>query len=162
MIVAVRQVSISPETKTKAESDAGKIIDQAIRDQMHGLETSQTVGALFAQFMSEFHSVISECSVEDWDGSGATALNPSTIDAAWRFAQVVPLGIRKPSVGAEPDGHITFEWHTSAERTLSISVDRWANLHYSALLGPDRHYGTESFVCNVPTRLLDLIYQAVA
>jgi hypothetical protein len=104
MIVAVRQVSISPETKTKAESDAGKIIDQAIRDQMHGLETSQTVGALFAQFMSEFHSVISECSVEDWDGSGATALNPSTIDAAWRFAQVVPLGIRKPSVGAEPDG----------------------------------------------------------
>jgi hypothetical protein len=161
MIVAGSQVSISPETKTKAESDAGRIIDQAIRDQMHDLETSQTVGGLFSQFMAEFESVIRECLTEDWDGNGSIGLNAATIDAARRFANVVPLGVRKPSVGAEPDGHITFEWHTSPEKTLSVSIDEWANLHYSALLGPDRHYGTESFVCNVPARLLDLIYQVV-
>jgi hypothetical protein len=162
MIVSGSQTALSPETKTRAESDAGRVIDEAIQHQMDGLKTSNTVGGPFSKFEAEFLSVVNECLSEDWDGNGAIGLGLATIDAAWRFAKVVPLGIRQPSVGAEPDGHITFEWHTSPEKTLSVSLDKSANVHYSALLGQDRHYGTESFVSNVPARLLDLIYQVAA
>jgi len=162
MIVAGSQVSFSPETKTKGESEAALFIDQASRDQLRDLEKSETIGGVFSQFAAEFESVVMECSTEGWDGYGAMSLNRGTISAAWRFAQVIPLGMYKPSVGAEPDGHITFEWYAGPERTLSVSVDSLANLHYSVLLGPDRHYGTESFVGVVPARLLELIYQVIA
>jgi hypothetical protein len=161
MIVAGSQVSFSPETKTKAESDAARVIDQASRDRMRELQKSETVGGVYSQFMAEFDSVVRECMVENWDGYGAMILTPSTMSAAWRFAQVIPLGICKPSVGAEPDGHITFEWHVSPEKTLSVSVDGLANLHYAVLLGPAQHYGTESFVGVVPALLLELIYQVI-
>jgi len=129
---------------------------------MRDLEKTETVGGVFSQFVTEFKSVVEECLTEGWDGYGAMSLNPGTISAAWRFAQVIPLGLYKPSIGAEPDGHITFEWYTGPEKTLSVSMDSLANLHYSALLGPDRHYGTESFVGVVPVRLLELMYQVIA
>jgi hypothetical protein len=159
MIVSGSHVTVSPETKTIAQSDAGRVIDKAIQDQMDDLKKSHTVGGAFSRFEAEFVSVVRECLVEDWDGYGAISLDLATIDAAWRFANVIPLGIQQPSVGAEPDGHITFEWHAGPEKTLSVSIDKWANVHYSALLGADRVFGTESFVRNIPARLLDLIYQ---
>ncbi|MFH0937823.1 MAG: hypothetical protein V1899_00835 [Planctomycetota bacterium] len=64
-----------------------------------------------------------------------------------------------PSVGAEPDGHVTLEWHHSSRRTLSVSVSPDGELHYAALFGASKVYGTEPFFGNVPKSILDLISQ---
>jgi hypothetical protein len=71
----------------------------------------------------------------------------------------MPLGFPNPSVGAEPDGHLTFEWHRSSRRTLSISVSPEGKLHYAALLDSSKAYGTESFLGTVPKIILDLIHR---
>jgi hypothetical protein len=162
MIISDKPLVFSPDNKTQGESDAARFIDQANRDQIRDLERTETLGGAAAQFADEFASTISGCRIEGWDGYGAMAVNDETISTAWRFAQVIPLGICRPSIGAEPDGHITFEWYSKPDKTLSVSVDGFGNLHYSALLGPECHYGTESFVGLVPFRILELIYQVIA
>jgi hypothetical protein len=161
MILAGSQVSFSPEIKTQAESDVARMIDQSSRDLILEFKKSETVGGVYSQFATEFESVVEECTVENWDGYGAVSLSPDAISAATRFAEVIPLGLSKPSVGAEPDGNMTFEWYVSPDKTLSVSIDRVANLHYSALLGTDQHYGTVSFVGVLPAAVLELIYQVL-
>lgn len=162
MTILTSPVSFSPETKTRGESDAARFIDQASREQIRDLKRTETLGAVASQFADEFASTVKECRIEGWDGYGAMPVNNATISTAWRFAQIIPLGICRPSIGAEADGHITFEWYSKPDRTLSVSVDSFGNLHYSALLGPACHYGTESFVGLVPFTILELIYQVIA
>jgi hypothetical protein len=108
---------------------------------------------------NELIDVILECSKLNWNGYDARPIKPNAIQDAFRLAQVIPLGIPAPSIGAEPDGDITFEWYSAPRKTLSVSVDDCGNLHYAALLGPDSVYGTEAFVGVLPKRILDLIYQ---
>lgn len=62
-----------------------------------------------------------------------------------------------PSIGAEPDGALTFEWYRSARQTLSVSVHGSRVLHYAALLGTERICGTEAFRARMPLALRDLI-----
>jgi hypothetical protein len=67
------------------------------------------------------------------------------------------VGGPAPSIGAEPDGHITVEWYRSPQRTLSVSVSPNRALHYAALLGKERICGTERFGARMPQALSDLI-----
>jgi hypothetical protein len=68
-----------------------------------------------------------------------------------------------PSVGAEPDGHLTLEWYQSPKRVLSVSVGPAGELNYAALLGEtSRRTGTEIFQNRVPADLLQLIHQVFA
>ena len=67
-----------------------------------------------------------------------------------------------PSVGAEPDGQITFEWYQSQRRILSVSVSQEGDLHYAALLGYSRRYGTEPFFGEIPADILKLVHRAVS
>ena len=62
-----------------------------------------------------------------------------------------------PSIGTEPDGHITVEWYRSPQRTLSVSISPDGELHYAALLGAERICGTETFRARMPQVLSDLI-----
>jgi len=56
------------------------------------------------------------------------------------------IGVSAANVGAESDGHITFEWYTSPRHILSISVSPDGKLHYAALIGSRKAYGTEDFL----------------
>ena len=95
----------------------------------------------------------------NWDGYNALAVTVDSYQFAERFLRSLPLGIQLPSVGAEPDGQITFEWCSGVRRCLSISFDPNGDLHYAALTGPGNRCGTEPFVDNVPDVILDLIRQ---
>jgi len=163
MIQAGSRVSTLAITRTKAESTDAKAVDEANNQQFKTFAGTQTVGSAFYEFAEEFWNVVNACSSRNWDGFGATGLSSDTVYTAWRVGQVIPFGLFRPSVGAEPDGQITLEWHVAPRRTLSVSVDGAGNLHYAALLGSDRKaFGTESFVGVVPDRILDLIYSIIA
>ncbi len=93
----------------------------------------------------------------NWDGYGAEPLRMETVQKARRFLDSLPLGFPAPTLGAEPDGQITLEWYQSQRRTLSISVSPEGDLHYAALLGHNKAYGTESFSGEIPKRILELV-----
>ena len=107
----------------------------------------------------ELADVWEECSQPDWDGYGAFPVTWDSYNLAVQFLRSLPLGAPLPSIGAEPDGHVTLDWGRSPRRQLSISCGPDGDLHYAALIGPGRRCGTEPFVGEIPEAILDLIQQ---
>ena len=110
----------------------------------------------------ELANVWEECREPNWDGYDALPVTWETHNNVERFLLALPFGIPTPSIGAEPDGHITLEWHHSRRRTLSVSISPNDELHYAALLGPGRTCGTEPFFGEIPKAILDLIGRVYA
>jgi hypothetical protein len=105
----------------------------------------------------ELLKTFEECRQPNWDGYGAQSVREETYDLAHQFLTALPLSTPMPSIGAEPDGHITVEWYRSPQRTLSVSISPDGELHYAALLGAERICGTETFRARMPQVLSDLI-----
>ena len=103
-----------------------------------------------------------ECSAPNWDGQGAAPVAQETYRIAYQFSEALPLGTPAPSVGVEPDGQLTLEWYCSPRRTLSVSISPEGDLHYAALLGPSKTYGTEPFFGSVPKPIIELISRVMA
>ena len=114
------------------------------------LDRSQDV---FEELLKTFE----ECREPNWDGYGAQSVREETYHLAHQFLAALSLRTPVPSIGAEPDGHITAEWHRSPQRTLSVSISSDGDLHYAALLGAERICGTETFRARMPQVLSDLI-----
>jgi hypothetical protein len=145
---------------TGGTSESARFIEEQEREGRNQLPKSAGGMDLpLDSVQNELIDVILECSKPNWNGYIARPIKRNAIRDAFRLVQVIPLGIPGPSIGADPDGDITFEWHSAPRKTLSISVDDCGNLHYAALLGPDSAFGTEAFVGILPKRILDLIYQ---
>jgi hypothetical protein len=102
-------------------------------------------------------ALFDRCTQSDWDGHGASAVHQRTYYHAYKLLESLPAGIPIPEFGAEPDGQITFDWHRSARRTLSVSVSPDGDLHFAALIGTNRNYGTEAFWDELPQPILELI-----
>jgi hypothetical protein len=104
-----------------------------------------------------------DCANEGWDGHGAMPVTLETYRAAYRFAESLPASAPSPSVGAEPDGHLTLEWYRNPSRVLSLSIGPEGELSYAALLGEtSRRTGSERFEQEVPRDLLHLIDEVFA
>jgi len=114
------------------------------------------------EVLKELCAVAQECGTRNWDGYGAEPVSEDAYKLARRFLEALPPGTPGPSIGAEPDGHMTMEWHRSPHHTLSVSVSPEGDLHYSALVGPNKAYGTEAFSGEVPKVILDLIRRVPA
>lgn len=113
-------------------------------------------------FFDELFETVEECREPNWDGYGAQPVRDETYRFAYEFLTALPLDTPAPSVGAEPDGHLTVEWYRSPEETLSVSITADGNLHFAALLGLTKAYGTEPFVGEVPKMISDLIHRVRA
>lgn len=107
--------------------------------------------------MEALAGVFDQCRRPDWDGHGAAAIDQTTYIQAYRLLENLPETLVMPTVGAEPDGQITLEWHRSPQRTLSVSVSPDGDLHYAALHGSSRTHGTEPFLGELPDLLWQLI-----
>jgi hypothetical protein len=137
-------------------SDAARYIDKATRDCQRYLRTSKVLRDADA-VNDELATVYEDCRNPNWDGFQAMAVKQDTFQNAYVLLESLPIGIPTPSIGAEPDGHLTVEWHRSANRTLSVSVDAEGNLHYAALIGPNQRFGKEAFFGETPNVILELI-----
>ncbi len=115
-----------------------------------------------AEVIDELSGVAKHCSVANWDGYGAVPVAEQTYEQARSFLDALPSGTPVPSVGVEPDGHLTLEWYRSPRRLLSVSVTPEGDLHYAALIGPAKAYGTEPFLGEAPQPIPDLIRRIAA
>jgi hypothetical protein len=100
-----------------------------------------------------------ECKIPNWDGYDAFPVKAETLNYAYAFIQALPLGFPLPSVGAEPDGHLTLDWYRDPHWTISVSVSPEGVLYYAALLGNSDPRGSEPFSGEIPKRLLRLIQE---
>jgi hypothetical protein len=141
-------------TDMTAGGPYSELIERAVRIPRNALRES-TLG--HQEALEELASVCEQCRDPDWDGFGALAIEPATFTAAYMLIDSLPLGFLRPSIGAEPDGHITLEWRRSPRRVLSVSVDLDGFLHYAGLFGSNRRYGSLAFFSTAPDELLQLV-----
>jgi hypothetical protein len=110
----------------------------------------------------ELLKTFEECREPNWDGYGAHAVREETHSLARQFLAALSVSTPAPSIGAEPDGHITVEWYRTVQQTLSVNISPDGELHYAALLGPAKTCGTEPFTGAVPEVVADLIHRFTA
>lgn len=144
---------------TRGASDEALFIARESEEGRRRLRETHSLGLGADRSLEELFLVARQCRVPNWDGYGAPPIAPETLTHACRFLGSLPPGIPAPSIGAEPDGHVTFEWHRSPRWTLSVSISPEGDLHYAALLGSSKVYGTEPFFGETPSRILELIRQ---
>lgn len=141
---------------TQGFSDAAQYVEEEVQHQRRRLNEANLFG-IEATLREELGEVWEQCRDPNWDGFEAIAVTNDTLRGAYQLLESLPLGTPSPSVGAEPDGSLTLEWHRSPRRTLSLSMSPDGDLHYAALVGPNRVYGTEAFFGEIPESILALI-----
>lgn len=141
---------------TPGFSNAARYVDESTRRGRRHLHQSNVFG-IGSDLLEELATVWEACRKPNWDGFEALAVSQETLRQAYLFLEALPLGFPAPSIGAEPDGDLTFEWHHFRRRTLSVSVGAEGNLHFAGLFGPNRTFGTEAFFGDIPEGVLALI-----
>ncbi len=144
---------------TSATSETAQYIDEQSNEGRRRMQSAYSLGFGVMGDFDELYKMVKQCSVENWDGYGAAPVTFETFRQAINVLEALPLGTIAPTVGAEPDGHITLEWYKSPRHTLSVSISPEGELHYAALLGHKKRYGTESFWGEVPNVIMDIIRQ---
>ena len=145
-------------THDNGDSQTAGFIRHRIADCSRQLQKSAVFG-IESVIRGELAEVWEECSLPNWDGYNSLPVTWDSFHFAEQFLRSLPLGTAAPSVGAEPDGQITFDWGRAPRRRLSVSVSADGDLHYAALLGPGRTCGTEPFFGEIPPTILHLIRQ---
>ncbi len=120
-----------------------------------------TFGYSQNKMIIQLDEIFSEFSSEGWDGYGAAPVTSETLLNARNLINCLPNNIPSPEIGAEPDGHVTLEWYRNPRRIVSVSVSPEGNLHYAALIGASRYFGTEPFLGEIPLIIRDLINKVV-
>lgn len=123
------------------------------------LQTAISIGLGKENIFNKILHIADDCAVAGWDGDNAKPVIDATLMKAASFLKALPLGTEAPTASAEPDGSLSFEWYRSARKLMSISIGRDCFLHYAALIGERKAYGTEPFLGSVPEVIIDLISQ---
>jgi hypothetical protein len=152
---------MSIASTTPGFSATAHYVEEAADEGFRPLQESTALG-IESVVCHELASVWEECRNPNWDGYGALPVTRETLRNAYCLLESLPLGFPAPSIGAEPDGHLTLEWHCSSRRTLSVSVSPEGELHYAGLFGPNRAYGTEVFFGELPASILELVWRVYA
>lgn len=147
---------------TYGASETALFVAQEAESGRRRLEDSYTFGMAGKGVLSELIETAIACREPNWDGYGAAPVTDSTYHLAEQFLRTLPLGIAPPTIGAEPDGQLTIEWFRSPRRTLSVSISPEGDLHYAALIGAAKAFGTEPFYGDAPVVIVNLIHRVLA
>lgn len=111
---------------------------------------------------AQLENVFLACRFKDWDGYGAEAISLDAYQAAKRFVGTLPAGIPQPSLSADPDGCVTFEWRSAPRKLALVSVRPDFQLDFAAIFGTARVYGSEPFFDQFPDEIENLVRRVFA
>lgn len=140
---------------SRGNSATAAYIDQLNQDNQQYF--AQTAALSTQPVIDELLTIWEECRTPNWDGYDAYPVKEETLNYAYAFIQALPLGFPLPSLSAEPDGHLAFDWFHDPHWTISVSISPEGILYYAALLGNSDPRGSEPFLGEIPDRLLNLI-----
>jgi hypothetical protein len=112
--------------------------------------------------LQELTGAFEEGRAPNWDGQGAKAVEPQTLAVAQDLVRLLPADTPLPSVGMEPDGHLTLEWYRKPRWTLFLSVSPESDLFYAGLFDQSDVRGHEVFTGEVPAIILAVIRRVFA
>ncbi len=151
---AIATWQVSPSVAT---NEAARTVARGMSESQAQLQHSYALGQIGKGALAALVEVFELCRHENWDSYGACAIGVRAFYVARELLFALPLGAPAPLISAEPDGHLTFEWHRTSLRTLSVSISDKGELHYAAILGSRTAYGTEPFQGSLPQVLAELI-----
>jgi len=151
---------MSRSTLPQGFSEAAVIVADATRRNYGRLAESVIFSKQPA--FDELGEVWNDCHNPNWDAHGAEPVERETLRNVYLFIEALPHGYPLPSVGAEPDGHVTLEWYRATNWVLSVSVSPEGVLYYAALLGDEDPRGTCRFDGEVPNTILFWIRRVCA
>lgn len=99
---------------------------------------------------------------EDWDGEGAAAADPLSLDYAVIFAETLPVWVPVPDVSVDPDGEMSLDWDRGRRSVFSVSIGPDGRLTYAGLFGAGKIRGVEPFTDNIPEVIIHGIRRAIA
>jgi hypothetical protein len=147
---------------TRGESDAAHFVAEQARQGWNQAKGSHSLGLGIGNVFEELYDVAASAALPNWDGYGGLPVTQESYLRAYCFLDSLPLGMPLPSIGVDPDGQLTFEWYRNPRRTLSVSVSAEGDLHYAALVGRKKEFGTEVFIGEFPERFITLVGQVCA
>lgn len=133
----------------------GHRVEIVVRDS----EPSQELDDARTALLKTLRETWQQCQQSNWNGEGAEAISPETHDVARRLLESLPSDMPLPSISAEPDGQLNFEWYQSPRRLLSASISSNGTLYWAALIGSEDPRGSCQFVDQFPQTLLYWIGQ---
>jgi hypothetical protein len=164
MIELALATMISCETPSLTRGWSGEAIyvSQQSEQARKRLRDTYAIGWGGNDVFSDLEDVVKDCSLPGWDGYSAEPIAPETHDLASEFLKALPIGTPVPTVSADPDGQITFEWYKSPRRTVSVSVSPDGDLHFASLVGSKSLFGIVPFYGQAPNDVLELVHRLKA
>ena len=98
----------------------------------------------------EVYDLIGEAGAENWDGEGALALDIKTVEIAQKLVDKFPDHVIRPDVAATPHGEVDFDWITSQEVMLTVSVCPSGEIAFAGLFQDTRLNGREPWMGSLP------------
>ncbi|NTW16996.1 MAG: hypothetical protein HGA41_06000 [Syntrophaceae bacterium] len=147
---------------SRGSSATARFVSQQTDEKLEHLRSSLAFGLDGRKAFDDLSLIFEECRVANWDGYDAEPVSEDAYESAVQFLKALPLGTATPAIGAEPDGHLTMEWYRSPRRTLSVSISPAGEVHYAALMGSGKAYGTEPFFGDVPETVMNLINRVMS
>ena len=98
----------------------------------------------------EVHGLLKDAGTEDWDGEGALALAPETVDIAQKLIDEFPPLVGRPDVNATPHGEVDFDWVIDRNVMLTISVGPSRKIAFAGLFQGARLNGCEPWEGTLP------------
>jgi len=148
-----------PGLGTRGSGEMAYYMEDQVRKNWNHFNTPHTSGGHTRDLLNSLTEVFWECADQNWDGHGAAPITLQTVCNACRLIETLPVHLAQAEIAPEPDGQLAFEWHHNSKRTLSVSVSPDGDLHFAALLGARKIYGTEPFTGSLPKTIADLIKQ---
>ena len=144
-------------SNSRGTSETASFVERQIGLGKQRLAESFSMGLRGHGVYDALVSVFDECQKPNWDGYQAAPVTRETYREAYQFLEQLPHGVRPPSVGVEPDGHITFEWYKNPSQLLSVSVGPDGMIYFAALIGKQRRSGAGPVSADLVENLVWLI-----
>ena len=103
-----------------------------------------------ASLKREVHDLLEDAGTEDWDGEGALALAPETVDIAQKLIDEFPAQVGRPDVNATPHGEVDFDWVIDQDVMLTVSVGPSKEIAFAGLFHGARLNGCELWEGTLP------------
>ena len=160
--IALQGRGILGRFTTQGVSEEASVLQGRIAMVLNRMLQSETLGEPISEALNALREVFEECSEDNWDGYGASAISINTYLESRRFLQILPTTIPIPEITAEPDGEIAFEWFIKPRRILSVSVGSDRILTYAGIFGINKTHGTEYFGDELPAAILSNLQRLFA
>jgi hypothetical protein len=92
-----------------------------------------------------------------WSGERSDPISPEAANAAAKLIDHMPSDIPDPSVGAIPEGLVTFEWYRSPKRVVLVVPTANNSVDYSIRRGNELLHGSAPFFGKLPETVLSQI-----